>query len=183
MTTTVGLFHAADFSQPAAGFRAGLTSLSIYPNVVPVVLPVLVNTRAAVSALTQPQCYDSLLKALLAQGWQEVNYLFENGAWFELTDMLGTRGRQLAPAGEDPEAAEVSEPEMITDAQERTLYNVTKSHVFDHDREAIRAAADNATIEQASELLDYVLSEVKTRKAAEQAALNQQQLLLPRISR
>lgn len=173
MTTTVGLFHA-DFAQPAAGFRAGKTSLSVYANVVPVVLPVLVASRAAVAALTQPQCYDSLLKALLAQGWQDVNLLYENGAWFELTDMLGTRGRQLAPAGVEPEADEVSEPEMITNKQERTLYNVTKSHVFDHDREAIRAAADAATLEQASELLDYVLREVKTRKEAEQQQFQQQ---------
>lgn len=166
MTTTVGLFHA-DFAQPAAGFRAGLTSLSVYPNIVPVVLPALVNTRAAVAALTQPQTYGSLLTALLAQGWQDVNVLYENGAWFELTDMLGTRGRQLAPAGVEPETEEVPEPEMITEAQERTLYNVTKSHVFDHDREALRNAAEAATVEQASELLDYVLREVKTRKEAE----------------
>lgn len=173
MTTTVGLFHA-DFAQPAAGFRAGLTALSVYPNVVAVVLPALVNTRAAVAALTRPECHDSLLSALLAQGWQEVNLLFENGAWFELTDMLGTRGRQLAPAGVEPEVEGVPEPEMITAKQENTLYNVTKSHVFDHDRDALRAAAENATIDHASELLDYVLREVKTRKEAEKRQFQSQ---------
>lgn len=173
MTTTVGLFHA-DFSQPAAGFRAGLTTLATYPNIVPVVLPALVGTRAAVAALTRPQCYDSLLKALLAQGWQDLNFLFEKGAWFELTDMLGTRGRQLAPAGVEPETEGVPEPEMITEAQERTLYNVTKSHVFDHDREALRNAAEVATVDQATELLGYVLREVKTRKETEKLQLQTQ---------
>lgn len=169
MTTTVGLFHA-DFSQPAAGFRAGLASLSVYPNVVAVVLPALVSTRAAVAALTRPECHDSLLTALLAQGWQDVNVLYENGAWFELTDMLGTRGRQLAPAGVEPEVEEVLEVEMTTEKQWEKIERVTRSHVFDHDREALRAAGEKATIEEASALLDYIFREVKSRKLAEEQA-------------
>lgn len=169
MTTTVGFFHL-DFSQPHAGFRAGKMALSTAQNIVPVVLPALVNTRAAVAALTQPQTHETLLKALLTQGWQDVNVLFENGAWFELTDMLGTRGRQLAPAVDEPEPEEIEEPETATDKQLKTFFNVTKSHVFEHDREALRAAAESATIEQASELLDYVLKEVKRRKEEEKTS-------------
>ncbi len=170
MTTTVGLFHA-DFSQPAAGFRAGLMCLSTAAAVVPVVLPVLVGTRAAVAALTRPECHGSLLKALLAQGWQDVNYLFETGAWFELTDMLGTRGHRLAPPKVEPAGiTDAQEPEMTTERQMAKLHAVTKSHVFDHDRDALRAAGEKATIEEASELLDYIFREVKSRKLAEQAA-------------
>jgi len=169
MTTTVGFFHA-DFSQPSAGFRAGTTSLSTHASVVPVVLPALVNTRAAVAALTGPECHPSLLSALLAQGWQDVNVLYENGAWFELTDMLGTRGRQLAPPVDEPEADDAPEMEMTTDKQWEKIYNVTKSHVFDHDREALRAAGEKATVEEASVLLDYIFREVKSRKLAEEQA-------------
>lgn len=166
MTTTIGLFHA-DFARPQAGFRAGKTTLATPQHIVPVVLPALVGTRAAVAALTQPQTHDSLMKALLSVGWQDINLLFENGAWYELTDLLGTRGRQLAPAVDEPETEEVTEPETATEKQLKKLHDVTISHVFDHDREALRAAADNATLEECSVLLDYVLREVKARKEAE----------------
>jgi hypothetical protein len=134
---------------------------------VPVVLPALVASRAAVAALTKPEPHESLLKAVLSQGWQDQNFLFDNGAWHELTDVLGTRGRQLAPAVDEPEPEEVTEPEPPTERQLKKLYDVTISHVFDHDREALRLAADNGTIEQVSELLDYVFREVKSRKEAE----------------
>jgi hypothetical protein len=173
MTTTVGVFHA-DFAQPSSGFRAGTTALSVYANVVPVVLPPLVSTRAAVAALTHPQTYGSLLTALLAQGWQDQNYLFENGSWWELTDILGTRGRQLAPPVDEPKTEDEPEVEMTTDKQMEKIYNVTKCHVFDHDREALRSAGEKATVEEASELLDYIFREVKSRKLAEQLAETQQ---------
>ena len=169
MTTTVGLFHA-NFSNPSTGFRAGVLALPGYEDNVLVCLPVLVNTRAAVAALTGHEHYPSLLQALLACGWQDLNYLFENGAWYELTDMLGTKGNRLAPPREEPAIEEATEPEKASDKQLETLYKVTKSHVFDQDREALRGAAEKATLEEASVLLDYVLREVKTRKEAEKQA-------------
>ena len=84
--------------------------------------------------------------------------------------MLGTKGDRLAPPRDEPAIEEATEPEKASDKQLETLYKVTKSHVFDQDREALRGAAEKATLEEASVLLDYVLREVKSRKEAEKLA-------------
>jgi hypothetical protein len=139
-------------------FRSIMTALPMLETEMDYALPELCGSHCGAIGLTFTGAVlrDTVMDALLAVGWQTVNYVYMSGLWFKALDLLGTLSE---PLGCEAEPASVE--------QQQLLYRVTKSHVFDRDRDAIRKATDKADIEQASKLIDMVLREVKTRKAAE----------------
>lgn len=162
MNATVGFFYAEPL-QSGYTIRAGKASLPLNPDEVAGVLPVLVRTPIAARGLTDIIPYPNLLSAMLSQGWQGVNFLYEGGAWHEVLDMLGNCGERLdGPAGAADSQEEVKS-EYATEKQIEAVERMTSSHQFDQDREAIRRSMRHATLEQASKLYEYVKNGLETR--------------------
>lgn len=150
---------AAFVVQTASGqFRAVATTMPLLENEIIAALPHLCGSHSAAIGLTYDKAVlrDTVMDGLLAAGWQSVNFVFTGGLWYKAEDLLGTLGIPLG-----------CEPEMATEEQLQLVYRITKSHVFDADRYAIRTAADRADAEQCSKIISTVIREVKRRKDEE----------------
>ncbi|WP_139926484.1 hypothetical protein [Hymenobacter sp. DG01] len=102
----------------------------------------------------------SYLSAVLNAGWQEVNYLFIDGAWYFCPSLNPSERVPLIPVNAAP-------TDRATDAQLQFLNRITKSHHFDREREALREAGEAGTVEDCSLLLDWCKKEIELRKKAE----------------